>query len=173
MLTLYRTYLFFDSIEDDIEKDVASSDWQIRLEQATQEGKNSCTNNDLYVENNYYSEYVEPVWWELKNKMIEEDLTSREWNDYEFLLRVCDDLNIRPYIINVSCNGWYYDYRGLDSEKRQKHYLKIDNLAEKHNIDTYSDLAKKEYEPYVFVDVMHLGWKGWLYVSEAITNYFQ
>ena len=30
----------------------------------------------------------------------------------------------------------------------------------------------KEYEPYFYYDVMHLGWKGWLYVDEQLTRHY-
>ncbi|MFR1380367.1 MAG: D-alanyl-lipoteichoic acid biosynthesis protein DltD [Clostridium neonatale] len=36
-------------------------------------------------------------------------LNSREFEDFEFLLSVCKDLNIKPYIILMNVNGWYYD----------------------------------------------------------------
>lgn len=30
-----------------------------------------------------------------------------------------------------------------------------------------------EYEDYFLKDVMHLGWKGWVYVDEAIDKYYK
>ena len=56
---------------------------------------------------------------------------------------------------------------------RQRYYSKIVDLAKQHDIPTYSELRDMEYEPYVFADVMHLGWKGWIYVAQAITEHFQ
>ena len=31
----------------------------------------------------------------------------------------------------------------------------------------------KEYEPYFYCDVMHLGWKGWPYVLQNIIEHFE
>ena len=169
----YCTYRYFTSVDGKCEKKVASSAWKEQLNLASKEGQSKCTNNDLYVYDEYYTNELEPVWNELKDDMLDTKLESKEWKDYEFLLSLCDDLGLKPYIINVSCNGWYYDYRGLDKEKRQESYTRLSNIANEHDIDVYNGLVEKEYEPYVYTDVMHLGWKGWLYVSEAITDYFK
>ena len=73
------------------------------------------------------------------------------------MLSVCNNLDIKPYLINVSCNAYYYDYTGLDPKMRQRYYSKIVDLANQHDIPTYSELRDMEYEPYVFADVMHFG----------------
>lgn len=43
--------------------------------------------------------------------------------------------------------------------------------AEKYGFDVLT-MEDKEYEPYFMRDVMHLGWKGWLYVDEKITEHY-
>jgi D-alanine transfer protein len=42
--------------------------------------------------------------------------------------------------------------------------------CDKHDVQ-YLNLQDKEYEPYFYFDVMHLGWKGWLYVDEQFCKH--
>ncbi|MBS4989603.1 D-alanyl-lipoteichoic acid biosynthesis protein DltD [Anaerotruncus colihominis] len=34
------------------------------------------------------------------------------------------------------------------------------------------DLTGFEYEPYFMCDTMHIGWKGWLAVDQALISYY-
>ena len=170
----YETYNYLKGISSDYEKAVFATDWDEQLEEAENEGKSACTNNDIYVYDEYYTTYLADGWTTKKGTLANTSaLVSREWDDYKFLLSVCNDLGLHPYIVNVSTNGYYYDYVGVDAEMRQQYYTQIESMAEDYGIDSYDELKNKEYEPYVFADVMHLGWKGWIYVTQAITEYFE
>ena len=60
-----------------------------------------------------------------KTKGISKDenlIESKEIDDYKFLLSVCKDLNIKPYIILLPVNGWYYDFVELPKDKRDECY---------------------------------------------------
>lgn len=98
-------------------------------------------------------------------------MKSKEWDDYELFLKTCKELELKPYFIIVPTNGFYYDYLGLSKEKRTQFYDKLESMAKDHGFD-YLDMRQKEYEPYFFKDIMHLGWKGWIYVSKKITEYY-
>lgn len=135
-------------------------------------GKKECNNNFFYVYDDYYTTYLEPRIKELKNSAAETDLlSSKEVGDYETFLHTCNELGIKPYVVFMPTNGFYYDYIGLTEDKRLAFYDKLAELANKYEID-YLDLRNKEYETYFLRDVMHLGWKGWLYVNEKITEHY-
>lgn len=34
-------------------------------------------------------------------------------------------------------------------------------------------MSDKDYEPYVVSDAVHIGWKGWVYISERINQHLQ
>ncbi len=109
----------------------------------------------------------------MENKYINDNiLNSREFEDFEFLLSVCKDLNIKPYIILMNVNGWYYDYTGIGVEERREFYSKLEKIAKDNGFDVLN-LNNKEYEKYYLSDVMHLGWKGWLNVTEEMYKYFK
>lgn len=139
---------------------------------AYQMGKKECNNNDFYVYDDYYTTYLEPRIKELKNSADKIDLlSSKEVDDYELFLKCCNELYLKPYVVFMPTNGFYYDYIGLTQDKRLTFYDKLADLSKKYEID-YLDLRNKEYEPYFLKDVMHLGWKGWLYVNKQITEHY-
>lgn len=36
-----------------------------------------------------------------------------------------------------------------------------------------ADFSDKEYEEYFLRDIMHLGWKGWVYLDEAVYQFYK
>ncbi len=147
-------------------------DWDKENENAEKMGQEACTNNDFYVYNEYYDTYIKPKLNTLENSYVNVDLMkSKEWDDYELFLKTCKELGLKPYFIIVPTNGFYYDYLGLSKEKRTQFYDKLESMAKDYGFD-YLDMRQKEYEPYFFKDIMHLGWKGWIYVSKKITEYY-
>ena len=68
-------------------------------------------------------------------------------------------------------NGYFYDYVGLSKEKRYELYNKLDETARNYGLDILN-LKEYGYEPYFYKDVMHLGWKGWIFINEQISKYF-
>ena len=169
----YETYCALKNLDSTEKNSSFNTNWDQQISKAQLQGESECTNNDIFVFDDYYTEYLSADWEQRKNSWVGMKLLdSNEWNDYKFLLSVCNDLGIKPYLINVSCNGYYYDYIGLDSNLRQKYYKQLENTANQYNIPIYCGLSEKEYEPFVYVDVMHLGWKGWIYTTKAILEHF-
>ena len=158
--------------ENEPKRDVLNLDWDKEEAIAQKMGEEACTNNDIFVQDSYYSTYLEPQWDYLKNSSIDVDLTaSKEFKDYEYFLKICKENDVKPYIVFMPTNGWYYDYIGITKDKRIMYYDKLLSLANSFGFDCL-DLRDKEYEPYTLKDVMHFGWKGWLYVDRKITEYF-
>ncbi len=168
----WETYNVLKTTESmDQKADLKEVNWQELLESAEQEGKQFCTNNEFYVEDTYYTENLSDHIAELKDCNTEEMLESREMEDYEIFLQVCKENGVEPYLIFMCTNGWYYDYVGIDQDRRNQLYDKLAEKAEEYGFD-YLRLSDHEYEPYFMLDVMHLGWKGWMYVNEELTEHF-
>lgn len=169
----YNSYQYLKQLEPS-SKSLFEADWTRQLENAEKEGKAACKNNDIYVYDEYFDTYLKDTWKDAMGNSIHTSIDcSKEWDDLEFLFSVCKQLDVKPLFINVSTNGRYYDYIGISEKKRKEYYYTIASKTEKNNFDIYNGLTRKEYEPYVFADVMHLGWKGWIYVTKAITEYFE
>lgn len=168
----YLSYKAVKKFKDNIPNNIKEIDWEKEEKLAIDTGKSECTNNDLYVYDDYYNTYLKPNIDSLKDSFKDIDLVnSNEMKDYELFLKMCNQTGVKPYIVFMSTNGYYYDFTGLTKEKRDKFYDKLVQLANMYNVD-YLDLRDHEYEPYFFKDVMHLGWKGWLYVDRKIAEYY-
>lgn len=168
----WETYNVLKTVKTMEQKAVMKEvDWAEQLKSAEQEGQQFCTNNEFYVEDTYYTDNLSDHIGELKNCNAGELLESREMEDYELFLQVCKENGVEPYLIFMCTNGRYYDYVGINQDRRNQLYDKLADKAEEYGFD-YLRLSDYEYEPYFMLDVMHLGWKGWMYVNEELTEYF-
>lgn len=147
--------------------------WSEEYVIAEQQGRAAVTNNDFYVNDKYYDANLKDKLNSQKDISKNIDLMiSREFEDYNLYLDVCEELGIDPYIIIMPTNGLWYDYKGMTKEKRDQFYDEIEKIARDRNFEVLN-LKDEEYTPYFMTDVMHLGWKGWLKVDEAIFNEFK
>lgn len=170
---LWNDYLEKLTIDyDDNTVDINSIDFDELLIKAEEEGKKQCTNNeygifDIGFTNNFGSNYEK-----YKNKEVNNSYAiSKEYDDLELFLQVCEELNVEPLIISVPVNGKWYDYTGFPKEGRTDYYENIRKICDKYNVQL-ADFSDKEYEMYFLRDSMHLGWKGWVYVNEEIYKFY-
>lgn len=174
----WETYKLLKTVEEAVKEQeggqssVREANWEQEFLNAEAEGQYFCTNNAFYVEDSYYDTNLKDQIEELENCSTEELLQGREMEDYELFLQVCKENGVEPYLIFMCTNGWYYDYLGIDQERRNELYDKLEEKAKEYGF-SYLRLSDHEYEPYFMVDVMHLGWKGWLYVDKALTEHFR
>lgn len=139
---------------------------------AEQAGRNSTQNNHFGIENDYFNKYVKPNLEKSKNNSKYNTLdVSPEYDDFCLFLEVCEELNIEPLVILVPLNGVWSDYTGLSKEQRNKYYSNIRKICKDKNVEL-ADFSDKEYEKYFFKDIMHVGWKGWVYIDEAIYKFY-
>lgn len=169
----YQAYKVVNKFKNDIIKDTATINWEEEEKKAQKMGEEYCTNNDFYVQDEYYDTYLKEHIDASRNSYDKNlDLcASKEFDDYRLMLETFKEVGVSPYIVFMSTNGFYYDYVGLGRDKRIMFYDKLGSMAEEYGF-SYLDLRDKEYEPYFYKDVMHLGWKGWLYVNKQITEYY-
>lgn len=174
LLSIKDKWALYQSLKISADVDtneIPSHDWDSLEEIAQSKGEKVCTNNDFYIEDNYFNRYIKDNMGQNKNMYANDKLQSKEIEDYELFLQICKETGVKPYIIIAGTNGRYYDYSGLEQETRQALYRKLEQKAKEYGFDSLS-LADKEYEPYFMFDIMHLGWKGWLYVDHKISDYF-
>jgi D-alanine transfer protein len=167
-----QTVKLLEETKNKDEKILKDIDWNSEYQKAEEQGKSKVTNNDIFVDDNYYDTYLRDKYDSLKDSWKDIDLLeSKEVDDYKFLLKVCKENNIKPLIILMPVNGLYYDHLGLTLEKRTEFYNSMEEIAENYDFDVLN-LQNKEYEKYYLSDVMHLGWKGWLNIDEEMYKYF-
>lgn len=141
--------------------------WNKEEEQAIEEAKKRTKGNKYKVDYSYY-EFILKELPKMKNAYSSIDLLkSTELDDYKQFLNLCSDLKIKPTIVMLTNAKWYYDYTGLTEEKRFKLYNTVEKLAEEKGFKVIN-LKDKETTDYYLRDIMHLGTKGWVDVSEKI-----
>lgn len=149
----------------------ALSDMDALLDAAEQQGRESCTDNDLAIYNQYYDTYIRDSYDELAGQYAGQSYAiSPEYNQLKIFLDVCREMDIEPLLVLIPVNGSWYDYCEFPAEDRQTYYQKIRDIAAEYGV-ALADFADQEYSDYFLRDIMHLGWKGWVYLDEAIYDF--
>lgn len=146
--------------------------YNLRCE-AVKLGEMSCTNNDYGIEDEYYETYIREKYANYKDSSSKASfLVSQEYDDLKLFLDVCKEMKIDPLIVNIPVNGRWYDYVGFSNADRNMYYHNICSICEEYGVQI-ADFSDKEYELYFLKDIMHLGWKGWGYLNEAVYDFYK
>ena len=160
------------NLDDNSLSEIKNIDWQKEKNEVEEMGKKYYNGNDLKISDEYYFDSLGGTTENLKgiykNTPV---LTSPEFKDFEIILEVFKSLKIKPFIVLVPSNGYFYDIAEINKEKRFSLYDKLCQQIKNFGFD-YLDLRNSEYEPFFFKDMIHLSPKGWLYINEKITQYF-
>lgn len=147
--------------------------WDEERKAAISLGKKQAANNSFHIENGYYNEYLRDKLAEYQGSMKSQSyLESPEYKDFELLLRLCRELEVKPLFVSVPVNGWWYDYCGFEKKDRKQYYENIRRMISAYGFEL-ADFSEREYDPYFLQDSMHLGWKGWVDINEAMVSYFE
>lgn len=151
----------------------AQLDFPALLAAAEKAGEAACTNNDLYIYDEYYDTYVKENMAEQKDSYVNVSyLDSLEYGDLRLFLDICKETGIEPLIVSIPVNGRWYDWCGFPKEGREAYYQKIRDICEEYQVEI-ADFSDREYEEYFLKDIMHLGWKGWVYLDEAVYRFYK
>lgn len=139
--------------------------------EAEAEGAEETKGNEFNIKDKYFSKLQKKGVKKRENSGTKSSYSkSPEYDDLRCFLDVCRENGITPLLVNVPVNGWWYDYTGFSKEKRNEYYQNIRDIAKEYQV-VLADYSDREYEKYFLEDTMHLGWKGWVDVSESIYNF--
>ena len=143
------------------------------LPQAEKLGEETCTTNDFGVYDEYYNTYIKDGIESSRNSSEGVSYASSiEYDDFRLFLDICRETGIEPLIISVPVNGRWYDYTGFSKADRNTYYQNIRDICKQYGVKL-ADFSEKEYELYYLKDVMHMGWKGWVYLDNAVYNFYK
>lgn len=146
-------------------------DFEKMMENAEQQGKESSTNNQFYAYDEYFNKYMKKDYMRYKKNYYKGYINnSPEFSDLQLFIDLAKVLDIEVMLVSVPMNAYWYDYIGYDKNQRKAYYERIRTIAGENNLNL-ADFSDKEYEKYFLKDIMHLGWKGWVYLDEAIYNF--
>lgn len=146
--------------------------WGKEMDQAILDAKKRVGKNNLCIDKIYYKKNFGKNLDKVRGKYKDVNLVdSKEFDDYQLTLDVCNDLGIKPVIVLIPGMDKFYNVTGISKDERYEFYNKAGNLAKQHGFDVI-DLRSKENEKYYLRDVMHLGTKGWVDVCEKLFKEF-
>ena len=149
-------------------------DYRQALNEAMAQAAEMVTNNDFTMQDSYYSTYIGARLDQMEGKDSDVSYsTSPEYDDLRCLLDLCKLWDLEVLFVHVPMHGAWNDYTGFDADRRAEYYDAVRGIVEAYDNVTLLDLTASEYEPYFLCDTMHLGWKGWLAVDEAIVEFYQ
>lgn len=153
------------------EVDLKHMDFKEMLLIAEKQGKNKCTNNDFGIYDEYWDTYVEERYkaGEVKEK-AEFYTDSIEYEDLRCFLQVAKELGIDVILVSIPVNEAWYIFQGMLCDK---YYENIKMISKEYDNVVLVDMTKYADEKYFLKDVMHLGWKGWVRVNEALYKEFK
>jgi D-alanine transfer protein len=147
-------------------------DWPALLAQADADGAAKSGNNPFGIDNAYFDAYIGDASQYVGTDAGVSYLDSREYGDLALFLDVCANQGLEPLIVIAPVNGLWYGHTGMSEAMRQQYYAKLRALCDAHGA-SYLDLSAYEDEKYLMRDVMHLGWRGWLYVEKGFYEFIQ
>lgn len=167
----YAVYKDLDSMEHNLPKvDLKNMDFTEMLNLAEEQGRVYCTNNDFGIHNQYWTDYVQEPFENGEVEKKEQAFTeSIEYDDLTCFLDVAKELGIEVIVVSIPVNGAWYDYQGMLCDD---YYKKVANLVKPYENVAFVDMTPYAHEKYFMHDVMHLGWKGWTRVNEALYREF-
>jgi D-alanyl-lipoteichoic acid biosynthesis protein DltD len=174
-----KTYQYFHGIRmtaDMAQKlplsELKNIDWGMELKNATADAQKRSHNPYGMVDDAYNSYIVKFHTHESYIQSLQFDpQASGEFDDLQILLQVLKESGVKPMLIDMPvCGKWYDDY-GVDKDTRQAVYSRIASLVRSYGFE-FTDLTSHEYDNYFLEDPYHLGWTGWVYVDQAIVNYY-
>ncbi|MEG0830202.1 MAG: D-alanyl-lipoteichoic acid biosynthesis protein DltD [Anaerovoracaceae bacterium] len=158
-------------IDNNKVKSTEEPDWNSYSLLAEEEGRRSAKGNPFFVAQKVYKKQIEPYMESRKGSDKNHSYAvSKEYNDLECFLQVCSETDVKPMLVIMPVNGYWYDFTGFPQKEREAYYENVRDLARKYGAQV-ADFSKDERTPYFFIDKVHMGWKGWLKTNESLYNF--
>lgn len=167
----FSVYRQLDDVVEELPTvDLANLDYDEILDKAEKQGEEHCTNNDFGIYDDYWDTYVKERYE--NGEVIEKQeifTDSVEYEDLRQFLNVAGQLGIEVILVSIPVNGKWYAYEG---KLCNVYYQNIRDIAAEYSNVSLVDMTQYENEPYFLKDIMHLGWKGWTRINEALYREF-
>lgn len=168
----YRVLKKYEGRDMAVKPEIKNIDWKEEQKAIVEEAKKASDNNEFGIMNDYYDTYIRKDYDKLKGSHKKDSyLVSSEYEDFKFLLDTCKSIGVKPLFISVPVHGKWYDYCEFSKDDRAGYYKNIREMVSSYGFEIL-DMSQNEDEEYVLKDIMHLGWKGWLYIDEALVKYY-
>lgn len=152
--------------------DDTEPDWNAYRKQAEADAKKVSGNNEFQISDKYFDWKVKPQLQKRKGSSLHSSYTdSPEYEDLKCFLNVCKDLDIEPMLVLLPVNGKWYDYTRFPKHDLEQFYANVREIANGYEGTQVADYSSDYYTDYCMEDTIHIGWKGWVNVDEALYNF--
>lgn len=97
---------------------------------------------------------------------------TSEYDDLRAFLKICRARGIKPMLLVLPVNGYWYDYTGMTADKRDVVNRRVKAMAAAYGAK-YVSLSKYDYRPYITTDAVHPWNEGWFQIDQKINAYYQ
>ncbi|MEK5052860.1 D-alanyl-lipoteichoic acid biosynthesis protein DltD [Niallia sp. FSL K6-0212] len=152
--------------------EVKDKTWEELRAQADAYGKKRTQHSKFYIDDKVYkhkNDYMKSMKGKNKGHSYAESL---EYDDFQLMLDILKKAEAEPLFVIIPVNGAYYDYTGFPKKGRQDYYNRIKKQISDNGFN-YADYSGHEHDPYFMRDTIHIGWKGWVYVSEDMQRFLE
>lgn len=154
--------------------DLEHMDFNEMLLLAEKQGEECCTNNDFGINDKYWDMHLKEAYesgeTKKKTEAYEVYTVSQEYEDLRCFLRVAEELDIEVILVSIPVNEAWYTFCGNLCDE---YYENIRVISREFDHVILADMTEYADEKYFLKDIMHLGWKGWVRVNEALYREFK
>ena len=149
-----------------------SIDWVSARREAAAQTEAEIRNNPYNIADSYFTTHLATKLDALQGSQADWDYSrdSTEWDDLDLLFAVAAEARIDLLVIGVPMNGAWYDFLGYDGRRRAKFADRLQAACSRAGVQ-FASFFDHEYDRGFLCDPSHLGWKGWLDVSQAMVNF--
>lgn len=148
-------------------------DWNRLENRAEAYAERHSSGSSFYMYDKVFKKKIKHIMKQTKGKNRGRSYSvSPEYGDFRMFLDICRERNIKPLIIELPLNGYWYDYTGFPHRGRDIFYKNISSIAREYGARAV-DLSKYEYTPYFMRDGVHFSSKGWVKIDECIYSFYK
>lgn len=159
--------------KENLDPSLKQMNWEETREYADQTGLLESQSNQYGIEDRYFNRKIEKKLKQregyLKNVTYDQ---SPEYEDLQIALDLLKQSGAEPLFISIPVKGPWYDYAGFPKERRELYYTKVHEQIKRAGYPI-ADFSDHEYDTYFLKDHIHIGWKGWVYIDEAIQQFLK
>ncbi|TNE53304.1 MAG: hypothetical protein EP338_12275 [Bacteroidetes bacterium] len=143
-------------------------DYDTRLKKLQQDFNASVTNNQLYVSNTYFSEFIQQQGGKMKKGHVDkiDPAKSVEMSDLMMLLKLLREQRADASFVIQPLNPYHYENLSVNRPLIHEMQKAIESIGFPC-LNLYVD-QKSQYDAGTLNDIMHLGDYGWLKVNRFL-----
>ncbi len=170
-------YIEAQKLSSDVTRRPAALDWHVLEGNADRESRIERDNNPFGLRNDrWIDELHDRAAWDKDTRTDGAFLSmlqrTREWRDFDLMLRTLTELGARPLILSMPIDGTRFDNLGISASARRAYYAKLRKAVEPYGIPLV-DFSEFEQDPYFLIDwEEHLSPKGWMHYAEILDAFY-